>query len=131
MWFAFWRRKKTHPRTDKHIPNPSQEHKPVIPSEAMIVEEITPTESMDNNKTTNPKYHVSQNKGKNTEFYKQWRVGQESSDKTIQFFDTQKQAIDYAQGLATQAKTTVVIHKLDGSIRKQDYASNISLPVKH
>lgn len=67
------------------------------------------------------KYHVSQNKDKDAENFLKWRVRKESSTKTIQFFDTQKQAIDHAQSLADRAGSTVVIHKLDGSIRKQDY----------
>lgn len=67
------------------------------------------------------KYHVSQNKNQDAENFMKWRVRKESSKKTIHFFDTQRQAIDYAQGLADRAGSTVVIHKLDGTIRKQDY----------
>lgn len=68
------------------------------------------------------KYHVSQNKDEGSEFYKKWRVRKEGSTKTIKFFDTQKEAITFAEGLAETAGSSVVIHKLDGSIRKQDYA---------
>ena len=68
-----------------------------------------------------PKYHVSQNKDENTENFKKWRVRKEGSEKTIKFFDTQKEAIDYASALAESAGSTVVIHKVDGNIRKQDY----------
>ncbi|MBW4258517.1 DUF2188 domain-containing protein [Methanobacterium sp. YSL] len=68
-----------------------------------------------------PKYHVSQNKDKDAENFMKWRVRKESSNKTIQYFDTQKLAIDHAQDLALRAGSTVVIHKLDGSIRRQDY----------
>ncbi|MBU1088906.1 DUF2188 domain-containing protein, partial [Patescibacteria group bacterium] len=34
---------------------------------------------------------------------------------------TQKEAIEYAESLAVTAGSSVVIHKLDGSIRKQSY----------
>ncbi len=68
------------------------------------------------------KYHVSQNKDPRSESYRKWRVRKEGSNKTIKFFDTQKQAIEYAESLANTAGSSVVIHKMDGSIRKQDYA---------
>lgn len=68
------------------------------------------------------KYHVSQNKNDDSEYAKMWRVRKAGSEKTIKFFKTQKEAIDFAQGLADSAGSSVVIHKLDGSIRKQDYS---------
>ena len=68
------------------------------------------------------KYHISLNNDKESEHYKMWRVRKESSDKTIKYFKTQKEAITYAEDLAKQAKSSVVIHKLDGSIRKQNYS---------
>ena len=67
------------------------------------------------------KYHVSQNKDDKSENFKKWRVRKEGSTKTIKFFDTQKEAIEYAEQLAESAGSSVVIHKVDGSIRKQDY----------
>ncbi|PKK98336.1 MAG: hypothetical protein CVV57_07475 [Tenericutes bacterium HGW-Tenericutes-2] len=74
------------------------------------------------NKQEKPKkYHVSQNKEEGTENFKKWRVRKEGSTKTIKFFDTQKDAIAYAEELAESAGSSVVIHKVDGSIRKQDY----------
>ena len=68
-----------------------------------------------------PKYHVSQNKDEKSDNFKKWRVRKEGSTKTIKFFNTQKEAIEYAESLAETAGSSVVIHKLDGSIRKQDY----------
>lgn len=68
-----------------------------------------------------PKYHVSQNKDENSDKFKKWRVRKEGSTKTIKFFDTQKAAIEFAEQLAESAGSSVVIHKVDGSIRKQDY----------
>lgn len=67
------------------------------------------------------RYHVSQNKDEKSPYFKKWRVRKEGSTKTIKYFDTQKEAIEYATDLADKAKTTIVIHKLNGSIRKQDY----------
>lgn len=66
-------------------------------------------------------YHVSLNKDKDSENYNMWRVRKEQSDKTIKFFRTQKEAIDYAEDLAKESDSDVVIHKTDGSIRKQNY----------
>jgi uncharacterized protein YdaT len=67
------------------------------------------------------KYHVSQNKDPKNDHYKEWRVRKEGSTKTIKYFNTQKEAIEFADKLAEEAGSSVVIHKLDGSIRKQDY----------
>ncbi len=68
------------------------------------------------------RYHVSQNKDDKSEFFKQWRVRKEGSDKTIKYFKTQKEAIGYAEQLADSAGSSIVIHKVDGSWRKQDYS---------
>ena len=67
------------------------------------------------------RYHVSQNKDESSEFFKQWRVRKEGSDKTIKYFRTQKEAIAHAEKLAENAGSSIVIHKVDGSWRKQDY----------
>jgi uncharacterized protein YdaT len=91
----------------------------IVQNEAEDVQEVT-----ENSKKTAPKiakYHVSQNKDENSDSFKKWRVRKEGSTKTIKFFDTQKEAIEYAEQLAESAGSSVVIHKVDGSIRKQDY----------
>jgi len=93
------------------------EEKKEAPAKAKIKEE---TEKDDKN-VTNPKYHVSQNKDAKSPAFKQWRVRKEGSNKTIKYFDTQAEAIKYAEDLAKKNDTSIVIHKLDGSIRKQDY----------
>lgn len=67
------------------------------------------------------KYHVSQNKDEKNPNFKKWRVRKEGSTKTIKYLETQKEAIEYATNLAEKAGSTIVIHKVDGSIRKQDY----------
>lgn len=69
----------------------------------------------------NVKYHISQNKDEKSEFFNQWRVRKSGSDKTIKYFKTQKEAIDYAKTLAKNQDTDIVIHKKDGKIRKQKY----------
>jgi hypothetical protein len=79
-----------------------------------------PTSKENNDKIY--KYHVSQNKDDRSEFYKQWRVRKEGSDKTIKYFKTQKEAIEHAEVLAKNAGSSIVIHKVDGTIRKQDYS---------
>ncbi len=66
-------------------------------------------------------YHVSQNKEPKTENYKMWRVRKEGSDKTIKFFETQKEAVAYAEALVEKNGGSLVIHKLDGKIRRQKY----------
>lgn len=67
------------------------------------------------------KYHVSQNKDAKSDAYRKWRVRKEGSQKTIKYFDTQKEAIAFAEDLAESNNSSVVVHKLDGTIRKQNY----------
>lgn len=68
------------------------------------------------------KYHISQNKKEDTPHYKEWRVRKEGSTKTIKFFKTQAEAIEYAKSLADNQDSSIVIHKVDGTVRKQDYS---------
>ncbi len=72
------------------------------------------------------RYHVAQNKDDDSEFKGQWRVRKEGSKKTIKYFKTQAEAIKYAETLADNNDTSIVIHKRDGSIRKQDYSNKKS-----
>lgn len=105
-------------------PAVKEEVKPVKEAPAKKPEAELEDEVEEKNGAKTPKiakYHVSQNKDEDSEFFKKWRVRKEGSTKTIKFFDTQKDAIAFAEGLAESAGSTVVIHKVDGSIRKQDY----------
>lgn len=67
-------------------------------------------------------YHISLNKDEKNANFKRWRVRKQGSRKTIQYFDTQLEAIDFAQDLADKAGGSIVIHKVDGTIRKQNYS---------
>lgn len=93
-------------------------------------ETLTPTEDTPKEtvkKTNKPsKYHISQNKDEDSEFSKMWRVRKEGSSKTIKYFKTQKEAITFAEKLAENQDSSIVIHKKDGSIRKQDYTKKES-----
>lgn len=62
------------------------------------------------------KYHISLNDdGK-------WQVKGEKAGKALKLFDTQKEAIAYAKTVADNQEGNIVIHKVDGKIRKQDYS---------
>ncbi len=108
---------------------PTEVVAPVI--EPVVEKEVTPVqaaepkpetkESLESKVPKIAKYHVSQNKDEDSDNFKKWRVRKEGSTKTIKFFDTQKEAIEFAENLAESAGSSVVIHKVDGSIRKQDY----------
>jgi len=63
-------------------------------------------------------YHISQNKDGESEHSKEWRVRKAGSDKTIQYFATQKEAIAFAKELASKNNGKVVVHKTTGTIRK-------------
>ncbi len=98
----FWKKKKQKPTSEK------------VASEK-------PEKPESEHDEKNPKYHVSQNKEEKSEHFKWWRVRKEGSDKTIKYFKTQKEAIAFAEALAKAGNTSVVVHKVDGAIRKQKY----------
>ena len=104
----------------KEQPTPKKESPKV--AKAPSKDDVSEDEIKGEKPSKIPKYHVSQNKDEKSDNFKKWRVRKEGSTKTIKFFNTQKEAIEYAEGLAESAGSSVVIHKLDGSIRKQDYA---------
>lgn len=98
-----------------------KEEPKVVKAEPKKVEPVKVEDEKEDAKSKNPKYHVSQNKDAKSPAFKQWRVRKEGSNKTIKYFDTQALAIAYAEDLAEKNDTSIVIHKLDGTIRKQDY----------
>lgn len=102
------------------------EKKPVVKEAATVkkaaVKEPVKVEKAETEQDKkNKKYHVSQNKDAKSNYYKQWRVRKEGSSKTIKYHETQAEAIAFAEDLAEKNDTSIVIHKLDGSIRKQEY----------
>ena len=63
-------------------------------------------------------YHISKrDDGK-------WQVTLAGGEKAIKLFDTQAEAIDYAKSVAENQEGNITIHKRDGKIRKQNYASD-------
>ena len=132
MWF-FKKKKekkvivKEKQHVEQKIEEPVKETPPQVSTPTKEVSKAeeksaSPVEDVSKEKVSKiPKYHVSQNKDDNTQNFKKWRVRKEGSSKTIKFFDTQKEAIEFAESLAESAGSSVVIHKVDGSIRKQDY----------
>lgn len=121
--------------TPKEDEKPVVEEKPVVktqdkaaPKKASAPKEA-PAEKEEKSATDTDKvvkYHVSQNKDEKSEFKNQWRVRKQGSRKTIKYFKTQAEAIAYAETLAENNDTSIVIHKRDGSIRKQDYTKKKS-----
>lgn len=121
--------------TPKEDEKPVVEEKPVVktqdkaaPKKASAPKEA-PAEKEEKSATDTDKvvkYHVSQNKDEKSEFKNQWRVRKQGSQKTIKYFKTQAEAIAYAETLALNNDTSIVIHKRDGSIRKQDYTKKKS-----
>lgn len=53
-----------------------------------------------------------------------WQVKLAGGEKAIKLFDTQAEAIDYAKSVAENQEGNITIHKRDGKIRKQNYASD-------
>lgn len=126
MWFFKKRRAKKKAEELERIEAEKQRKEASAKEEKAVTtpKQTTPknAEPKKETKETNAKYHVSQNNDEKSEFYKQWRVRKGGSKKTIKFFNTQAEAIVYAEHLAEQAGSSIVIHKMDGKIRKQDYS---------
>lgn len=62
------------------------------------------------------KYHISlREDGK-------WQVKGEKAEKALKLFNTQKEAVAFAETIADNQEGGIVIHKKDGKIRKQDYS---------
>lgn len=61
-------------------------------------------------------YHISKRKqdGK-------WQIKAAGGAKAIKLFDTQKEAIAYAKTLADNQEARIVVHKMDGSFKKDKY----------
>lgn len=122
---------KTEPKAEpvkvtppKPAPTVAKEKKQVAPvkKEVKVEKKVVAPVQENAKKDAKPaKYHVSQNKDPKSDKHRDWRVRREGSEKTIKYFSTQKEAIEYADSLASTAGSSVVIHKLDGSIRKQAY----------
>ena len=58
-------------------------------------------------------YHVSKRKEDS-----KWKVFNAGSDKIIKLFATQAEALEFAKGLAKKNDGSVILHGLDGKIRK-------------
>ena len=61
------------------------------------------------------RYHISLNDDD------KWQVKAENAERALKLFDTQKEAIDYAKVVAGNQEGNIVIHKVNGKIRKQTY----------
>ncbi|MGN0819545.1 MAG: DUF2188 domain-containing protein [Christensenellaceae bacterium] len=61
------------------------------------------------------RYHISQRDDK------KWQVKCEGAEKALKLFDTQKEAIAYAKTVADNQEGSIIIHKVDGKIRKTTY----------
>ncbi|TVP85931.1 MAG: DUF2188 domain-containing protein [Acholeplasmataceae bacterium] len=123
---CFFRKRKERKRQEREArlaaQSPPSTTRPET-TKAVEIDKVKPSApAADKQKNAKPaKYHVSQNKNPRSETYRKWRVRKEGSDKTIKYFDTQKAAIAFAESLADSSGSSIVVHKLDGSIRKQHY----------
>lgn len=61
------------------------------------------------------RYHISLREDE------KWQVKCEGAEKALKLFDTQKDAIAYAKSVADNQEGSIVIHKVDGKIRKTKY----------
>lgn len=110
---CFWRRKK------KAKDKPVEKKVEVQKEEKVEPVKVEPKE--EEKREVKDIYHVSINNSEKSPHFKRWRVRKQGSKKTIKYFDTQAEAIEFADDLAKKADGHIVIHKLDGSIRKQNY----------
>lgn len=124
---CFWRKKKDKAKLEKEAEQKAVEQKVEEPNLEEVKKDAPFEEKAEEKpvEEVKPKvkdvYHISLNKDEKNPNYKKWRVRKQGSQKTIQYFDTQLEAIAFAQDLADKADGSIVIHKVDGSIRKQNY----------
>lgn len=124
---CFWRRRKKKVKEEKPVKQ-EQEVKEE-PKEAQAAEPVkeepkpapAKKEEPEEEREVKDIYHISQNKDKKSQYNGMWRVRKQGSNKTIKHFETQLEAIDFAKDLAEKADGHIVIHKRDGSIRRQNY----------
>lgn len=57
-----------------------------------------------------------------------WKVKKANSERATKKFDTQKQAISYAMGVAKNQKSELLIHGKDGKIREKNSYGKDSFP---
>ena len=67
--------------------------------------------------TSSKTYHVSKRKDDG-----KWQVKFANGKKALKLFDTQAEAINFAEEKADNQDANITIHKVDGKIRKQDYS---------
>ena len=70
-------------------------------------------------------YHVSLRKDDG-----KWQVKYGGGKKAIKLFDTQAEAIKFAEERAESQEGSMSIHKKDGKIRKQDYSKKTEIKVE-
>ena len=92
-----------------------EETKEIKPSKpkALQAKESTDTQTKHTGKQI---YHVT--KRTNDENDREWKVFIQVSNKVIKIFKTQAEALEYAKKLRADKDTTVMLHGLDGKIRK-------------
>jgi len=63
-------------------------------------------------------YHIEENKDEKNPNYKKWGIRKEGSNRTMKYFDTQKDAIEQAKTMAENNDGSVYVQKRDGGYRK-------------
>ena len=59
-----------------------------------------------------------------------WGVHGEGNERDTKLFDTQKEATDYARGIAINQQTEVIVQRPDGRIRSKDSYGNDPSSIK-
>jgi uncharacterized protein YdaT len=109
----------------KKDPSKPNEEPKTVPEEKFIDEAIK--EDSESTKAENNEVSETEEKKTRKEIYHVtqhpdgWKVKKSGGKRAIKVFRTQSEAIDYAKHLAETHDTSFVIHKKDGSIRKQKY----------
>ena len=100
----------TEPVESIQTPEPAEEQKNLSaePSEEIVAVKVA--------KKPLGKYHVLFRQSD-----EKWIVKRENAERIIRVLETQKEAISFATIKALMNNTSIVIHKKDGKIRKQNY----------
>ena len=122
--FGFGKKKKKKAEEMKVAPKVVKEEPKVVVEEPKEVKEdvkkVEPATKKEPQSKAKPKpkkqsYHITKHTSGG------WQIKKGKAVRALKRFKTQKEAIEYAESLADSAGSSIVIHKMDGSIRKQDY----------
>ena len=112
-------KKAAAPKKEEKKPAPKKEEKKAAPAPAAKKDDARKTQTItltnEDGNSYAKAYHVSRRPELN-----KWQVKATGSDKALKLFNTQKEAIEYADQLAKNQNVSIRVHSKEGKIRKHN-----------